>query len=106
MNMQFDLRRKIEAEIDRLIGLLDEHDGDSDIEPSLAGYSFGMDDREGDPLEDGEHQCEDEGAQCDDEGDTSDSGVGDTDGLMEQIGSFNGQHIAGFGSSGFARGVE
>lgn len=49
-----------EAQIEALIALLDSIDGDPDYEPSLAGYSEGMDDREA--------ECEDEGAQCDDEG--------------------------------------
>lgn len=62
MNMQFTLRQRIEAEIDRLISLLDSADGDCDLEVC----------------------CEDEGAQCEDEGDTSDSGIVDHDGYMEQ----------------------
>lgn len=91
------LREEAADEIDRLLGFLDATDGDVDMEPSLAGFSDGMDDREG--------VCEDEGAQCDDEG-YEESGVGDTDGLMEQVVAFNGQLLAGFGTSGFAHHVE
>ncbi len=36
--------------------------------------------------------------QCDDEGDQSDTGIGDTDGLMEQVSGY-----AGYGTCGFAK---
>jgi hypothetical protein len=101
MNMQLSIRQQIEAEVERLICLLDRLDGDTDLEPSLAGYSEGMDDREGD--EEREEACEDEGAQCDDEGDINDSGIGDNDGLLEQ---YFGRYGTGSGQSGFAVGVE
>lgn len=124
MTIQPDLRHRIEAEIDRLIGLLDVVDGDPDLEPWLAGIGGPDDDREGDPLDDGELDDSDdepslgflenhpypthgslhfasrdqsgsqEGLcqgllfdveeQCDDEGDTSDSGIADEEGRMEQ----------------------
>jgi hypothetical protein len=69
------LRDEAAHEVERLLAFLDETDGDTDLEPSLSGYSDGMDDREA--------ECEDEGAQCDDEG-YQESGIGDFDGLMEQ----------------------
>ena len=47
-----------------------------------------------------EEVCEDEGAQCDDEGCFNDTGVADTDGLLEQCA---GHHHCGYGTSGFAR---
>ncbi len=47
-----------------------------------------------------EQECEDEGAQCDDEGDQSDTGVADTDGLLEQCA---GHHHCGYGTSGFSK---
>ena len=114
-----ELRRAAEAQIEMLISLLDSLDGDPDMEPSLAGYSEGMDDREGDPADDEPSLCGitvspgcelDLEHSCDDEGDNSDSGIGDSDGLMEQIVAVeNGsrpQLLAGFGTSGFARHVE
>ncbi|MCX5513737.1 hypothetical protein C3941_13665 [Kaistia algarum] len=65
------LRREAEAEMDRLISLLDEIDGDPDLEangdesePSLGWCPSGG---HGD-TEDREEDCEDEGAACDDEG--------------------------------------
>lgn len=45
-------RRDIERHVDALIDLLDTLDGDSDLEPDLAGYSTGMDSREGDDSDD------------------------------------------------------
>ena len=53
-------RARIEAEIERLIALLDAFDGDPDLEPSICGgfnpdRSPVLDDREGgDPLDEGE----------------------------------------------------
>ncbi len=41
-------RRKIEQHVDASIDLLDTLDPDPDLEPDLAGYSTGMDSREGD----------------------------------------------------------
>ncbi len=45
------LRKEARDEIERLLSFLDQTDGDPDFEPSLAGYSLGMDDREGDPAD-------------------------------------------------------
>ena len=93
------LRREAQDEIDRLLAFLDETDGYStteqeingDDEPSLgfqAGDIFiGRGCEHGGSGDDREAECEDEGAQCDDEGDQSDSGVGDMDGLREQVGN-------------------
>ena len=78
MNAQFNLRQQVEVEIERLLAILDAMDGDPDLEPSLGWYDPRL-------IEcDAEYQCEDEGAQCEDEGDTSDSGIADFDGYMEQ----------------------
>lgn len=66
-----NLRRLAEAHIERLIAILDSLDGDPDMEPSLAGYSEGMDDREGDDADGPEE-------------DPAESGVADLDGYMEQ----------------------
>jgi len=65
------LRQMVEAELDRLIGLLDEIDGDPDLEANgdeaepwlgwTRSGSFG-------DTEDREEECDDEGAACDDEG--------------------------------------
>jgi len=63
-----NLRTIVETEIERLLAILDSVDGDPDMEPSLAGYSDGMDDREGDEAE---------------------SGVADLDGYMEQYQHYN-----------------
>ncbi|MDB5657331.1 MAG: hypothetical protein JWQ94_4944 [Tardiphaga sp.] len=41
------LRQEAQDEIERLRSFLNETDGDADLEPSLAGHSSGMDDREG-----------------------------------------------------------
>lgn len=70
-------RKELEAEIDRLISLLDTADGDTDLEPSLGApdaYTGSWrnaggndDDRELDSEDEGA-QCEDEGAACEDEG--------------------------------------
>lgn len=65
------IRQAAETQIERLIALLDSLDGDTDFEPSLAGYSHGMDDREGDEADGPED-------------DPSESGVADMDGYMEQ----------------------
>jgi hypothetical protein len=152
-----DLRLFVETEVERLLVVLDTLDGDPDLEPNLAGYAPGMDDREGDPADDRlaedaddepslgflEHHdyqqllssgayagsdLEDEHdgkepslgwtadevldgpilcpvnprridfeEQCEDEG-VLDSGIGDNDGLMEQVQG----HGAGCGASGFA----
>ena len=55
-------RADIEAEIERLIALLDHLDGDPDLEPWLAerGYSNGDDREGGDPLDEGEDLREDD----------------------------------------------
>lgn len=65
------IRRLVADHIDRLIALLDSLDGDPDMEPSLSGYSEGMDDREGD---DGDGPEED----------PAESGIADLDGYLEQ----------------------
>lgn len=70
MNEQ-NLRAIVETEIERLLVILDSLDGDSDMEPSLAGYSDGMDDREGDEADGPEE-------------DPAERGVADLDGYMEQ----------------------
>ena len=55
-------RAQIEAEIERLIAVLDELDGDPDLEPWLAENGFNItDDREGhDVLDEGEDLREDD----------------------------------------------
>lgn len=58
------LRKLVADRIERLIAFLDVIESDCDLEPSLAGYSLGMDDCEGDP---------------------SETGIADMDGLLEQI---------------------
>jgi hypothetical protein len=68
-------RRLIEAEIERLIALLDAMEPDPDLEPWLAGRLA-----TGDTGDDREEESEDEGAQCDDDG-AIDSGVADQDAL-------------------------
>lgn len=42
------LRRAAKDEIERLLTFLDSTEPDADLEPDLAGYDRGMDDREGD----------------------------------------------------------
>jgi hypothetical protein len=42
------LRLRIETTIERLIAFLDAMDGDENLEPSLAGFTGGLDDREDD----------------------------------------------------------
>lgn len=65
------IRQQLEAEIERLIGLLDELDGDENLEPWLAdnglmlsadgrNYVNVQDDREGDPCDEGEPGTDDE----------------------------------------------
>jgi succinate dehydrogenase/fumarate reductase flavoprotein subunit len=81
MNMQITPRQQIENEIERLLAMLDDMDGDTDLEPSLGYNGPGIDE----PWNDAEDACEDEGAQCDDEGDDGDNGICDLDGLLEQI---------------------
>lgn len=73
-------------------GATDDREGDDgDDEPSLgfqAGDIFvGRGCEHGGSGDDREEECEDEGAQCDDEGDLSDTGIGDEDGLREQVGN-------------------
>jgi hypothetical protein len=46
------LRRAAMDEIERLIAFLDSTEPDTDLEPDLAGYSAGMDSREGDESDD------------------------------------------------------
>lgn len=57
-------RAVIEAWIERLISLLDELDGDENMEPTLAGFDDSTDDRELDLAE---------------------NGIADSDGLHEQL---------------------
>ncbi len=76
-------RGEIEATIEWLVGLLDLVDADPDLEPSLAGVTFGGENYNIAAL-DCEDACEDEGAQCDDEGAEWDNGIVDLDGLLEQ----------------------
>src|ERR1700712_2032593 len=117
--MTWNIRQAAEAQIERLIALLDVIDGDPDLEPSLTGYSPGMDDREGDESDTEPSLCgitvgpgaaSDLEFSCEDEGHISDSGIGDSDGLMEQVVALdNGgrpQILAGFGTSGFCSRVE
>ncbi|KAA0698526.1 hypothetical protein DTW90_12015 [Neorhizobium sp. P12A] len=69
-------RAVIEGWIEQLIALLDELDGDENMESELAGFSPEcMDDREGDD------EREDEPAEM---------GIGDQDGIAEQFPSFAG----------------
>lgn len=97
------VRRVLEDEIERLIAMLDEIDGDADLEPD--GDDEDTHDRE--DVDDREHDTADEeptlgwtvghqfgalGPQgddcelvCEDEGDP-DWGIGDLDGLLEQTG--------------------
>lgn len=65
------IRQSAEAKIEFLIALLDSLDGDADFEPSLTGYSSGMDDREDDEADGPED-------------DPGESGIADMDGYMEQ----------------------
>ncbi|MBX3584757.1 MAG: hypothetical protein KF810_23015 [Rhizobiaceae bacterium] len=69
-------RYVIEAEIERLIALLDAMDPDPDLEPWLTGELA-----PGDTGDDREEECEDEGGQCDDEG-VIESGIADEDALL------------------------
>jgi len=93
------MRAKIAKAAQRLIDLLDQIDGDPDMEdggdpePSL-GWTSGIDQRLlnvgwGSDLgvtDDLEQVCEDEGAQCDDEGHDSDSEPDDReDGMWNVI---------------------
>ena len=63
------MRRRLAAVVEALIAVLDELDGDCDLEDSA----------------DQEIVCEDEGAQCEDEGERDDNGLGDADGRAEQL---------------------
>lgn len=99
------LRQEASDEIERLLLLIDRIDGDVDLEPSLTGFSDGMDDREGDAADDEpslagitvdpcfadvcnfDFDCECNDGDDEDGGDSeeeTDSGIGDYDGLMEQ----------------------
>jgi len=51
------LRRALEDAIERLVAVLDDLDGDADLEPSLAGWQGVSDDREDDPAE-GPEDCD------------------------------------------------
>ncbi|MCR4524628.1 hypothetical protein [Bosea sp. 47.2.35] len=63
------MRRRLAAVIEALIAVLDELDGDCDLEDGA----------------DQEIVCEDEGGQCDDEGERDDNGLGDEGGRAEQL---------------------
>lgn len=55
--MKNELRVKIEAAIDGLITLLDEIDGDENLEPWMSGFdSRNMDDLESDLENEGDHR--------------------------------------------------
>lgn len=75
MNLHPSIRQQIEAEVERLLSLLDILDGDTDLEPYLTGDSDGMDDREGDDADGPEE-------------DSGESGIADMDGYMEQCPKF------------------
>lgn len=64
------LRARMEAAIETMIALLDEMDGDADLEPSLGASGYGL---RGHPniTDDREYQSEDEGV-FDGDNDTSD----------------------------------
>lgn len=91
MNMHSTIRKQMEAEIERLLAILDAMDGDPDLEPSLGYYNPQI------------SACDCE-YQCDDDGDTSDSGIGDADGLVEQLTGI--RNVGGIGSTGFASHAE
>jgi len=91
MNMRFNLRQQMEAEIERLLAILDAMDGDPDLEPSLGSYDPQI----------CACDCED---QCDDEGDLGDSGIADADGLVEQLSGI--RNVGGIGSTGLATHAE
>ncbi|MFZ5674421.1 MAG: hypothetical protein ACOZAM_15805 [Pseudomonadota bacterium] len=70
-------RQQIEDEIERLIGMLDAMDPDSDLEDSgdrepwlgaAEGDRYSNHGWDLSPSDEREEECEDEGAQCDDEG--------------------------------------
>ncbi|WP_434723026.1 hypothetical protein [Mesorhizobium sp. RIZ17] len=62
-----NVRRAVEDEIERLIGLLDVMDSDPDLEPWLAGgiEVVGKDDREGDDERELDDEREDDHAERD-----------------------------------------
>lgn len=84
------LRPVIEAEIERLIALLDAMDGDPDLEPSL-GFSI-LQLTYGAAVDECEDCCEDEGGQCDDEGVPNDNGIADWGGVGD---GYAGHPLAG-----------
>lgn len=57
-------RDQLAEVIERLINLLDQIDGDPDLEPSLAGWQGGPDDREDDPAEGPEETYWRPGVEC------------------------------------------
>lgn len=71
------LRKEVSAEIERLLAFLDCTEPDPDLEPSLGSL--------------GEHHPDQTrwaaGGQRDLEQDPAESGIGDLDGLLEQVGS-------------------
>ena len=119
------LRSKTADAIDRLIAFLDMIDGytmseleRNDGEPTdeeimaTGAWSGLLDDDEpslgwlDDPIavsDDDLHGLDLE-HQCEDEGDMSDSGIGDPDGLLEQLTSY--RPVGGMGAVGFASHVE
>lgn len=70
------IHRRLDAIAGAIIAFMDQLDGDCDLEDGF----------------DREAVCEDEGAQCDDEGAPDDNGLGDSDGLAEQL---SGRHLHG-----------
>lgn len=84
------LRHTAELAIERLLSLLDDLDGDTDLEPSLGSsgtmnhFNWACN---GGVNDDREEACEDEGAQCDDEGATEFEECGPAPFAMNQLGN-------------------
>ncbi|PDT82952.1 hypothetical protein [Sinorhizobium sp. BJ1] len=72
-------RRAIEAHIERLIALLDEIDGDSDLEPALGWTFHGPS-----VLSEASHNDDDREWDDEREWDPAEMGIADMDGVMEQ----------------------
>jgi hypothetical protein len=80
------MRERVEAAIETLLQLLDEIDGDADLEPTMGYVAHGhVDEAEGENIDDEDDEREDDPAEC---------GVADCDSLAEQYPSaFHGQAI-------------